>query len=79
MYSIDMQYFTRHEVIAKVAAGESLEKANLRGLNLRGAGLRGANLGKACLCDAHLSGAQYRAPPRHGGLMASVQKRRGRC
>ena len=57
--------FTREEVVAKIDAGESLEKANLQGIDLRRAGLseanlRGANLREADLRGADLIGADLR-------------------
>ena len=63
---MDMPDFTREEVIAKVAAEESLEGANLRGANLtwtdlRAANLVDANLSGANLSRADLSGARYDA------------------
>ena len=58
MYSVDMQYFTRHEVIAKVAAGESLEAAALGGDRLSGANLHRAILGRANLSWANLYEAE---------------------
>ena len=52
-----MPDFTREEVIAKVAAGESLEGADLEDVDLQGADLSEANLRKADLSGADLSGA----------------------
>ena len=51
---MDMPDFTREEVIAKVAAGESLEQADLVGIDLRGANLTGADLQGADLQGADL-------------------------
>ena len=42
-----MSDYTREEVVAKVAAGESLEGADLEGVDLQGADLRGTGLRKA--------------------------------
>ena len=47
-----MSDFTREEILAKVAAKESLKGADLRGANLRWANLRGANLRGADLREA---------------------------
>ena len=70
-----MADFTREEILAKVAAGESLEGADLRDANLcladlhgailfkanlKGADLLGANLRRAGLSEADLSGADLR-------------------
>mgnify|MGYP001158487211 CR=1 FL=1 len=56
-----MADFTREEVIAKVAAGESLEGADLEGVDLQGAHLRGADLRGAKLGGASLLGNLRRA------------------
>ena len=55
----DFTNFTREEVVAKVAAGESLEGADLEGGDLQGADLRGADLVGADLSQADLKGARY--------------------
>ena len=49
---MDMPDFTRDEIIAKIAAGESLEGADLEGVDLQGADLSGANLRWADLREA---------------------------
>ena len=54
VYSMDMAKLTREEVIEKVAAGKSLERANLAGVDLSGANLQGAKLSRAKLHDANL-------------------------
>ena len=51
-----MAEFTREEILAKVAAGESLEGADLSGANLILVHLNGANLS-----GANLQGATYTA------------------
>ena len=52
-----MAEFTREEVVAKIAAGESLEGANLNYADLRGANLERANLFGAFLEGTNLEGA----------------------
>jgi hypothetical protein len=52
-----MADYTREEILAKVAAGESLEGADLSFANLNQAELSGANLNRANLSEADLSGA----------------------
>ena len=52
-----MAEFTREEILAKVAAKESLKGADLRGADLRFANLRDADLSYANLGGANLSGA----------------------
>ena len=53
-----MAEFTREEILAKVAAKESLKGADLRGADLRFANLRDADLSYANLGGAKLSGAK---------------------
>ena len=60
VYSMDMAKLTREEVIEKVDAGKSLERANLAGVDLSGANLRGAKLSRAKLRDANLRDANLR-------------------
>lgn len=52
-----MSDYTREEVLAKIAAGESLKEANLKGINLAEAELSGADLRETNLIGADLSGA----------------------
>ena len=52
-----MADYTREEVVAKIAAGESLEHLDLAGIDLRGANLNEANFSKADLSQAKLNGA----------------------
>ena len=57
VYSVGMAEFTREEILAKVAAKESLKGADLRGADLRFANLRDADLSYANLGGANLSEA----------------------
>ncbi len=58
VYSGGMAKFTREEILAKVAARESLEGADLSGVELEWpTDLSGANLEEANLAGAHLSKA----------------------
>ena len=57
VYSGGMAEFTREEILAKVAAKESLKGADLRGADLRFANLRDADLSYANLGGANLSEA----------------------
>jgi uncharacterized protein YjbI with pentapeptide repeats len=54
-----MAEFTREEVVAKIAAGESLEGADLNYADLRGANLERANLGRAKLSGTNLYWAYW--------------------
>ena len=55
-----MPDFTPEEVIAKVAAGDSLEGADLEGVDLQGAKLKGADLKGADLHYAKLGSVNFR-------------------
>ncbi len=55
-----MANLTRDEVLKKAAAGESFDRADLRGLDLSNAALEGVDLRRADLEGANLEGARLR-------------------
>jgi uncharacterized protein YjbI with pentapeptide repeats len=55
-----MANLTRDEVLKKAAAGESFDRADLRGLDLSNAALEGVDLRRADLEGANLEGAKLR-------------------
>ena len=57
-----MAEFSSKELLRKVAKGERLERADLRGIQLEGASLVQANLARADLTGANLTGANLTGP-----------------
>ena len=57
VYSVGMAELTREEILAKVAAKESLNGADLRELDLCDAALSGANLSRANLSGTDIISA----------------------